>query len=119
MEHFVRTVYGDSKTGYGGAEWEKTPHGCGTGNGQGPSLWAGISSPLLTIMKSKGFGTKMESPILHEAFDIAALTFVDDTDRNVKGARRLEYPIWTNPEEFRYVGKPHKDNRRGPRTVKE
>ena len=46
MEHFVQTVYGDSKTGYGGSDWEKTPHGCGTGNGQGPSLWAGISSPL-------------------------------------------------------------------------
>ena len=80
MEHFIRTVYGDSKTGYGGAEWEKTPHGCGTGNGQGPSLWAGISSPLLTIMKRKGFGTKMESPILHDPFDIVALIFLNDTD---------------------------------------
>ena len=45
MEYAVRTIFGDSTYKYGGPEWNRAPHGNGQGNGSGPALWNGISSP--------------------------------------------------------------------------
>ena len=81
MQMKIKTVYGVSKVAYGGDEWEDCPHGCGQGNGYGPAIWAAISSPLLKIMKEKGFGTNISSPITKEQLHMAAFSFVDDTDQ--------------------------------------
>ena len=59
----IKTVYGISELEYGGEAWEDFPHGIGQGNGYGPAIWAAISSPLLKIMKEKGYGTHIKSPI--------------------------------------------------------
>lgn len=80
MKHYIRTSYGDSEDYYGGDRWTTKPHGCGQGNGYGPALWAGISSPLLKIMKNEGHGTKLCSPISAEALHISGFAFVDDID---------------------------------------
>ena len=77
----IKTVYGISELEYGGDEWEDTPHGCGQGNGYGPAIWAAISSPLLEIMKAKGYGTHISAPITKEQLHMAAFSFVDDTDQ--------------------------------------
>lgn len=80
MQHRVRTRYGDSDDYYGGDKWNTKPHGCGQGNGYGPALWACISSPLLHIMRNKGYGTKLRQPITRFLLHLAAFAFVDDTD---------------------------------------
>jgi hypothetical protein len=80
MQHKVRTSYGDSDAYYGGDKWEIKPHGCSQGNGYGPALWACISSPLLHILRNKGYGTKLHQPISHVSLHLAAFAFVDDTD---------------------------------------
>jgi len=80
MEMKIRTTHGDSTTTYGGKKWLMKPHGCGQGNGYGPALWACISSPLLTILKQKGHGVNMRSPLTKAIFHFSAISFVDDTD---------------------------------------
>jgi len=83
MEHRVRTVYGDSESYYGGHKWHdegKFPHGNGQGNGDGPSLWAAISSPLLQILREMGYGVEFDSPITRKKMKLSAFGFVDDMD---------------------------------------
>jgi hypothetical protein len=47
MHHTVRTIYGDSKSGYGGTLWAVPYSGDGQGNGAGPYIWAVVSNPVL------------------------------------------------------------------------
>ena len=81
MKMQIKTMYGISELTYGGDEWQDFPHGIGQGNGYGPAIWAAISSPLLGIMKEKGYGTHITSPITKEHLHMAAFSFVDDTDQ--------------------------------------
>ena len=57
MEHHIRTVFGDSDLSYRCAQWTEEgglkPHGNGQGNGNGPAVWAAISSPRLHILWNK------------------------------------------------------------------
>jgi len=84
MKHYIRTVYGDSNTFYGGDTWldnnGQYPHGNGQGNGNGPSLWSCISSPLLHILRDQNFGIALDSPISKEKLDLSAIGYVDDMD---------------------------------------
>jgi len=94
MEHHVRTVYGDSDDYYGGDKWAEEglhPHGNGQGNGDGPALWACISSPLLHIMRKMGYGVEFRSPITKKLLHFSAIGFVDDMDYiQGKQIRRLQ-----------------------------
>ncbi len=78
--HCVRTAYGDSTSTYGGPGWIKPMHGIGQGNGGGPPIWAVISSTLLDILRSKGYGLKLLTPISHTPISFVGYSFVDDTD---------------------------------------
>ena len=80
MVYSIRTVYGDSEFTYGGDKWERTPHGNGQGNGSGPALWNGISSPLFDILREQQFGIHLTAPISKTALHIAGFGFVDDAD---------------------------------------
>jgi len=53
--HHVRTGYGDSLESYGGRVWLVPLHGIGQGNGAGPAIWAVVSTPLLNVLREKGF----------------------------------------------------------------
>jgi hypothetical protein len=55
-------------------------HRIGQGNRGGPTIWAIISSALLDTLRSKGFGTKMLSPISNMSICSVGYSFVDDTD---------------------------------------
>jgi hypothetical protein len=54
-------------------------HGIGQGNGGGPPIWT-ISSTLLNILRSKGYGLKMITPITQQILTFVGYSFVDDTD---------------------------------------
>jgi hypothetical protein len=78
--HQVRTGFGDSKSFYGGKVWLVPIHGIGQGNGSGPAIWAVVSSPLLNVLREKGFGCKLICPLSSEYFRFVGYAFVDDTD---------------------------------------
>jgi hypothetical protein len=84
MKHYVQTIFGDSKHYYRGEKWESEegilPHGNGQGNGNGPSLWSCISSPLLNILREEGFGITFETPMTHQVLRLSAVGFMDDMD---------------------------------------
>lgn len=80
VEHRVRTGYGDSEILYGGPGWVKPFHGIGQGNGAGPAIWAVVSTPLLNLLRSKGFGFTYTSPLSQTTRGFVGYTFVDNTD---------------------------------------
>ena len=80
MEHVIRTAYGDSKTSYGGEDWETDPSGICQGNGAGPAIWALVSSPLFECLRRRGYGVKMRSAITRTFLHLAGFAFVDDAD---------------------------------------
>jgi hypothetical protein len=78
--HQVRTGFGDSSLSYGGPTWT-TPMQCiGQGNGAGPAIWAILSTPLLNMLPSKGFGCEFLSPISSTHIQFVGYAFVDDSD---------------------------------------
>ena len=106
MKHRVRTGYGDSIDYYGGED-DGDPHGTTQGNGAGPAIWALVSSPLLDILREKGYGAKLLSPIRKEFFHLCGFAFVDDTDTIQTGEigtpseellieAQLEMNLWEN-----------------------
>ena len=84
MRYSVRTAWGVSEQTYGGPEWieefDKIPTGAGQGSGDGPALWAGISSPLFDIMRAAGHCFSIKSAITLSTLKMAGFGFVDDTD---------------------------------------
>lgn len=79
-KHRVRTGYGDSDLSYGGANWVTPMHGRGQGNGAGATIWAVLSTPLLNLLRLKGYGCEFISPISKDHLSFSGYSFVDDTD---------------------------------------
>jgi hypothetical protein len=80
MHHTVMTIYGDSKSGYGGNLWEVPYYGVGQGNGAGPAIWAVMSTPVLKMMKYEGLGFMYKTSIEGKQLHLVGYSFVDDTD---------------------------------------
>jgi len=78
--HKVQTGFGDSKAHYGGSVWLVPIHGIGQGNGAGPAIWAVVSTPLLNVLRAKGYGCEIMRPISSKYFKFVGYAFVDDTD---------------------------------------
>jgi hypothetical protein len=55
-------------------------HGIGQGNGAGPAIWAVLSTPLLNLLQSRGFGCEFISPLSKSEINFVGYAFVDDTD---------------------------------------
>ncbi len=80
-QHRVRTGYGHLEGWYGGKPKDSLPmHGICQGNGAGPSIWAVLSSPIINLLRSKGFGQSFTSPITHSHIRLAGYAFIDDSD---------------------------------------
>ena len=52
----------------------------GQGNGVGPAIWAVISTLFFDLLRDKGYGFKMETPLFKIALHMVGRGFVDDTD---------------------------------------
>jgi hypothetical protein len=61
------------------------------GNGAGPAIWAVLSSPLLNLLRSKGFGCEFRTPFSNEPIKFVGYAFVDDTDVIVSHASMESY----------------------------
>ena len=82
MPRAIKTVYGQSEGVYATDRLlDEILHGIGQGNGYGPIIWAGISSPLLKILRKRKHGVHISSPITREEIEMAGYSFVDDTDQ--------------------------------------
>ena len=81
MKHFIRTSHGISSLSYGNKLIDNKPvQGSGQGNGASPTIWTLISTPLLNMMKSLGFGVSLTAPISAANTKFVGCSFVDDTD---------------------------------------
>jgi hypothetical protein len=84
MVHRVRTAFGDSDDTYGGDEiddgFQAPPQGFNQGSGVGPPGWSILSSIILAALRDAGYGISFINAITHEAYQLAALAFVDDSD---------------------------------------
>ena len=68
MKHYVKTAHGISKHSYGCLLHDEKPvQGSGQGNGASPTIWTLISSPLLSMMRTLGFGADFKSPLSNES----------------------------------------------------
>jgi hypothetical protein len=80
LHHTVRTIYGDSKSGYGGTLWAVPYHGVEQGNGAGPAIWAVDCTHVLKMMKYEGFGFIYKTRIERKELHFLGYSVVDDTD---------------------------------------
>jgi hypothetical protein len=80
LHHTVRTIYGDSKSGYGGTLWDIPYFGVRQGNGAGPAIWEVVSPPVLKMMKDEGCGFMYQTSIEGKELHFVGYSFVDDTD---------------------------------------
>jgi hypothetical protein len=80
LHHTARIIYGDSKSGYGGTLWAVLYSGVGQGNGEGPVIWAVVSTPVLKTMKDEGLGLMYKTSIEDKQQHSMGYGFVDDTD---------------------------------------
>lgn len=107
MRHFIRSVYGDSKTFYKGSPDDRLQGG-GQWNPASPPMWTAFTIVILTILASCDAGVNIISAISLSAIAFTAILYVDDTDlfvlgksnqepvRNIlRGAQNL-MKIWTN-----------------------
>jgi len=75
-KHFTRTAYGDSSSSFTGSNLQ----GAGQGNTSAAPFWTCVSSPMIDIMKKKGFQSKMQCPLSLEEIILTLMAFVDDTE---------------------------------------
>ena len=80
LEHVIKTAYGTSDDTLKRPLWAVPMQGVYQGNGNGPVVWAVISSELLNIMRDEGFGTFFKSVISGDEIRLVGYAFVDDTD---------------------------------------
>jgi hypothetical protein len=80
LHHLVRTIYGDSKSAYGGTLWAVPYSGVGQGNGSGSAIWAVVSTPLSKMMKDEGFGFVYKTSIECKELHFVGYSFIDATD---------------------------------------
>ncbi len=80
LRHFVCTAYGDSLQSFSGTISSKPIQGLGQGNGAGPAIWAIVSSPILNLVRTTGYGIKLMSSISKSKIITVGNRFVDDMD---------------------------------------
>ena len=80
MTHHIRTAFGDSERTYGNDPNRPPLQGMLQGNGASGTAWAAISTLIVNVMKTAGFGFSTWSAISKEAVDMVCYSFVDDAN---------------------------------------
>ena len=78
MTHHIRTAFGDSTTTYGNDPNQPPLQGMLQGNGASGTAWAAVSTLIVNVMRTAGFGFSTWSAISKEAVDMVCYQFVDD-----------------------------------------
>ena len=88
--HRIRTAFELSHSEYGKSRYPPL-QGVGQGNGAALTTWACISTPLVNMMRTAGFGVLWLSAITGAVSRFVCCAFVDDTDV-VHSARQPNTP---------------------------
>jgi hypothetical protein len=77
--HRIRTAFGISQRKYGKGRLPPL-QGIGQGNGGAPPGWVVISTPLINMMRTAGFGLQLLTCLSCALISFICYAFVDDTD---------------------------------------
>ena len=80
MKIFTRTGWGDSSKHFGWPTLDVPFCGLGQGSKAAPASWIQLSSIIVNVYKSLGFGAKISDPITGRRSHTVGCLFVDDTD---------------------------------------
>ena len=86
---YVRTAHGDSSDFFAAAP-DTPPHGVVQGNGMGPPSWGATSSPVFDVLRDRGHGVAMASPLTHSPVHCVCFAFVSDEDNATTGTTKCE-----------------------------
>jgi hypothetical protein len=79
LQHHIRTAFGDSEAYYE-ASPDQPLQGVVQGNGGGPTGWGAVSTPVINMMRSAGYGFQHWTALTKEILQIVCFAFVDDAD---------------------------------------
>jgi len=79
MKFYLRTGFGQSTTSYGGTKDDPTM-GLAQGNGAAPPGFLAVSTLMIDVYKRLGHGVNFTSAWSGDAFYLAAILYVDDSD---------------------------------------
>jgi hypothetical protein len=89
LEHYIRTIFGDSETYFGGEKdvdlYAVPMSTIGQGNGAGPQIWALVSTPILNMLRAEALGMAFRCTLSGEKVGFVGYSFVDDTDLGICG----------------------------------
>ena len=80
LNHYIRTIYGDSDLSFTGALWTVPIQGVGQGNGAGPQIWALVSTPILNLLRAEGYGAFFKAALSGTEIHFVGYGFVDNVD---------------------------------------
>ena len=79
MKWYLKTAFGQSMTSFGGTP-DDPSMGFGQGNGAAPPGFLAVSTLLVEVYWRQGHGARFTPGLAHNAFIIAAVIYVDDSD---------------------------------------
>ncbi|MGL4350682.1 MAG: hypothetical protein ACRCT2_09010, partial [Plesiomonas shigelloides] len=82
LKHHIRTAFGDSDATYGPHSYAGAHPNQGIlqGNGAAGATWTAVSSVIVAVMKSLGFGYSSWTAISNAVIELVCSMFVDDAD---------------------------------------
>ena len=78
-KHHIVTAFGISDNHFGSNRYPPL-QGLGQGNGGAPAGWTAVSTPLINMMQTAGFGINLLSAISASLLSFVCYAFVDDMD---------------------------------------
>jgi hypothetical protein len=80
LTHHLHTSFNNSNILYGGPDQNPPMQDLGQGNGAGPAGWIMVSTPLIEMMHTKGFGFQEWMAISQHIVKFVCYSFIDNTD---------------------------------------
>jgi len=80
MKHHIRSYHGDSAEYYDGTHRSEPTSTISQGNGDGPQIWAAVSTPFLNMLRDAGHGLVFIAAIDRKTGRLMGFAFVDDAD---------------------------------------
>jgi hypothetical protein len=79
LQHHIRTVFGDSEEYYKASPGQPL-QGVVQGYGGGPTEWGSVSTPVINMMRSAGYGFRHWMAMSNRVLNVVCFAFVDDAD---------------------------------------
>jgi hypothetical protein len=106
LNHYIRTIFGNSTILFGGDLWVVLVQRVGQGNGAGPLIWALVSTPVLNMLQAEDHGAFFKAALSGDVLSFVGYSFVDDTDlivaftnvfatfKEITAAMQASFTLW-------------------------